>query len=102
MFEAGEYDHVFDVDMGDGIIRKLPFDNGSNPLEAADKFIIREGLPKGFIEQITTYLRDNSQPFPTRDHSNTKKGIPGMNPTFGTSAQKKSSLIPWKQELYFD
>jgi phospholipase A-2-activating protein len=28
MFPAGNYDHVFDVDLGDGIMRKLPFDNG--------------------------------------------------------------------------
>ena len=42
IFAAGEYDHIFDVDMGDGVIRKLPYDNGSNPLEAADKFVIRE------------------------------------------------------------
>ena len=31
LFEAGEYDHVFDVDLGDGLMRKLPFDNGDNP-----------------------------------------------------------------------
>jgi phospholipase A-2-activating protein len=42
LFEAGEYDHIFDVDMGDNVSRKLPFDNGSNPLEAAEKFLIRE------------------------------------------------------------
>jgi len=42
LFEAGEYDHIFDVDLGDNIMRKLPFDNGTNPLVAADKFVIRE------------------------------------------------------------
>lgn len=50
MFPAGSYDHIFDVDLGDGILRKLPFDNGANPLEAADKFILREGLHKAFCE----------------------------------------------------
>ena len=50
IFEAGEYDHIFDIDLGDGVYRKLPFDNGQNPSEAADKFIIREGLNKGFNE----------------------------------------------------
>ena len=30
MFPAGEYDHVFDVELGDGIMRKLPFNNGAN------------------------------------------------------------------------
>lgn len=50
LFPPGEYDHIFDVDLGDGVMRKLPFDNGSNPLEAADKFIIRESLHKSYVE----------------------------------------------------
>jgi phospholipase A-2-activating protein len=50
LFEAGEYDHIFDIDLGDGMFRKLPFDNGDNPLVAADKFLIREGLNKAYIE----------------------------------------------------
>lgn len=56
MFPAGEYDHVFDVELGDGVMRKLPFNNGDNTLVAADKFIIRENLPKGYIEQISKFL----------------------------------------------
>lgn len=50
MFEAGEYDHIFDIDLGDGLMRKLPFDNGGNPLESADKFIIRENLGRANVE----------------------------------------------------
>jgi phospholipase A-2-activating protein len=42
MFDEGEYDHIFDVDLGDGFNRKIPFDNGGNPYEAADKFVARE------------------------------------------------------------
>jgi phospholipase A-2-activating protein len=42
LFLAGEYDHVFDVELGDGVMRKLPFNNGANSLEAADKFCSRE------------------------------------------------------------
>jgi len=38
LFEAGEYDHVFDVEIGDGVMRKLPFNNGGNSDEAANKF----------------------------------------------------------------
>lgn len=44
LFEAGEYDHIFDVELGDGIMRKLPFNNGANRDEAASKFCHREGL----------------------------------------------------------
>lgn len=50
VFEAGEYDHVFDVDLGDGYHRKLPFNNGSNTLESAEKFIAREGLSRVNVE----------------------------------------------------
>jgi len=42
IFEAGEYDHIFDVELGDDIMRKLPFNNGSNQMEAAEKFCCRE------------------------------------------------------------
>lgn len=63
LFEAGEYDHIFDVDLGDNILRKLPFDNGSNPLVAADKFVIREGLHKAYCEQISQFIKQNSSNF---------------------------------------
>jgi len=52
VFAAGEYDHIFDVELGDGVMRKLPFNNGDNTLVASDKFMMREGLPKGYVEQI--------------------------------------------------
>lgn len=50
LFLAGEYDHVFDVELGDGLMRKLPFNNGANPYQAADKFMSREGLGRANVE----------------------------------------------------
>ena len=50
LFPAGEYDHIFDVDLGDGLMRKLPFNNGGNALDAADKFCSREGLSRVNVE----------------------------------------------------
>lgn len=73
LFEASEYDHIFDVDLGDGIMRKLPFNNGANPHEAADKFIIREGLSKGSVEQITAFIKKNSHNFVTKEDSERRK-----------------------------
>lgn len=52
LFPAAEYDHIFDVELGDDIMRKLPFNNGSNMLEAADKFLARENISRNNIEQI--------------------------------------------------
>ena len=62
MFAAGEYDHVFDVDPGDGVMRKLPYNNGSPYLETADKFCSREMLSRVNVEQISQFLRVNSLP----------------------------------------
>jgi phospholipase A-2-activating protein len=50
LFPAGEYDHIFDVELGDGLMRKLPFNNGANPYQAADKFMSREGLGRANVE----------------------------------------------------
>lgn len=67
------YDHVFDIELGDGVMRKLPFDNGQNPLEAADKFIIREGLNRAYIEQIANHIRNHSLPMATSDFAEQRK-----------------------------
>ena len=50
LFPAGEYDHIFDVELGDGIMRKLPFNNGAGFLESADKFCARENLSRVNVE----------------------------------------------------
>jgi len=50
LFKAGNYDHIFDVDCGDGVLRKLPFNDGSNIDEAANKFCIKENFSKIHIE----------------------------------------------------
>lgn len=55
-------------------MRKLPFDNGSNPLEAADKFILREGLHKAYVEQISNFIKNQSIPYVTSDNA-AKKGL---------------------------
>ena len=60
MFEAGEYDHVFDVELGDNIMRKLPFNNGDNAITSAEKFCAREGLGRANIDQIRTFISQHS------------------------------------------
>jgi len=67
VFPAGEYDHVFDVDLGDGLMRKIPYNNGTNALEAAEKFCARENLSRVNVEQIVNFLKQNASSFPTRD-----------------------------------
>jgi phospholipase A-2-activating protein len=77
LFEAGEYDHVFDVEIGDGIMRKLPFNNGANCLEAADKFCSREGT--------------NAKMFKTRDFDGVEAKKAEQNSKYGP----KASVIPF-------
>jgi phospholipase A-2-activating protein len=60
-FPAGEYDYIFDVDL-EGRKSVLPFNKGDNVLVAAEKFISREELHKGlYIDDITKFLRANTQ-----------------------------------------
>lgn len=59
-FDAGEYDHIFDVEDDSGIRKQLPFNDGGNPLEAAEKYCMREGMSKGNLEQIRKFLMQNA------------------------------------------
>ena len=56
-------------------MRKLPYDNGGNPLEAADKFIMREGLHRAYVEQISTFIRNNAIPYQTSNYAATRKQL---------------------------
>ena len=67
LFPAGEYDKVIDVDLGDGVFRKLPCNNGASYSEVSDKFCAREGLGRAYTEQIVAFLRQNTLPYKTRE-----------------------------------
>lgn len=64
MFKEGEYDYVFDVECGDGIMRKLPFSEGDNIDEASNKFCIKENFSKIHVEQIKEFLYKNTKTRP--------------------------------------
>jgi len=49
-FPSGIYDNIFKVDLGGGGEKSLPFNNGDNPMAAAETFIAREGISKSNIE----------------------------------------------------
>lgn len=61
-FPAGEYDYIFDVDLGNNTILKLPYSNTQNPLESAEKFLAREGLGRAYLQEITKFINDNAKP----------------------------------------
>ena len=62
MFAQGEYDYIFDVDFGDGRLLKLPYNNSQNPLEVAEKFVVREHLHREYIFQVESFINKNSKP----------------------------------------
>ena len=93
LFEAGEYDHIFEVEIGDGIMRKLPFNNGTSVDEAAMKFATREGFGRGNIEQITNFLRTNALSYPTRDLS---------KPSSGPEKKLELKSIPMRTSLFYE
>ncbi|CAK8542111.1 unnamed protein product [Lathyrus sativus] len=61
LFDGAQYDYVFDVDIGDGIpIRKLPYNRSDNAYDVADKWLLKEGLPLSFREQVVQFILQNS------------------------------------------
>lgn len=63
-FEPGNYDHIFDVQDESGIRKLIPFNDGGNPLQTAEKYIKRQGLTKAYVEQIRKFLIQNSSKVP--------------------------------------
>lgn len=94
MFPAGEYDHVFDVELGDNVMRKLPFNNGDNALVEAEKFCVREELGRNNIEQITGFIQQHSQNFRTRDVT--------ASPSTGTQVKANEPDNTMRTTLYYD
>ncbi|XP_015062220.1 phospholipase A-2-activating protein isoform X2 [Solanum pennellii] len=61
LLDGIQYDHVFDVDIGDGEpIRKLPCNRSDNPYDVADKWLLKENLPLSYREQIVEFILQNT------------------------------------------
>ncbi|KAH9302955.1 hypothetical protein KI387_014538, partial [Taxus chinensis] len=55
------YDYVFDVDIGDGEpIRKLPHNHGDNPYYVSEQWLLKEGLPMAYREQVVEFILKNT------------------------------------------
>ena len=71
-FKKGDYDFVFDVDF-EGKPLKLPFNKGDNVQETAEKFINRENMHRGYMNDVVEYLRKSSGVSGTTIHEEVKK-----------------------------
>eukprot|EP00930_Biecheleria_cincta_P097447 TRINITY_DN8915_c0_g1_i1.p1 TRINITY_DN8915_c0_g1~~TRINITY_DN8915_c0_g1_i1.p1 ORF type:complete len:761 (+),score=170.13 TRINITY_DN8915_c0_g1_i1:301-2283(+) len=61
IFKAGEYDFIFDVDMGPAHgMRKLPYNKGENPMVVAEAFCNREQISRENTDQIRRFIMQNA------------------------------------------
>ena len=65
IFPAGYYDYIFNIDIKDRGEKKLPFNRGSIPLEEAEKFVERERIHRVYVEEISSFIRNNLEQVPT-------------------------------------
>eukprot|EP00917_Polyrhabdina_sp_WS-2016_P026995 GHVP01057779.1.p1 GENE.GHVP01057779.1~~GHVP01057779.1.p1 ORF type:complete len:600 (+),score=108.96 GHVP01057779.1:485-2284(+) len=62
-FPAGNYDHVISVEVGEnGPMKKLPYNNGQDHMQVAEKFLARERLGKSYLMDIVNFLKKNTAP----------------------------------------
>ena len=59
-FESGRYDFVFDVELGETRMAKLPYNKGDNPLSVAEKFCSRESINKSNVTDIVAFIKKNA------------------------------------------
>lgn len=63
MFEGQEYDHVFNVDVDEGVVLKLPYNDSEEPYVAAQRFIHRHNLPQDYLDQVASFITKNSSEY---------------------------------------
>ncbi|KAI8644225.1 WD40-repeat-containing domain protein [Parasitella parasitica] len=63
VFEGKEYDYVFDIDIGAGPNGnlKLPYNVSENPYDAAQKFLMKNGLEQFFLDQVADFIIKNAE-----------------------------------------
>ncbi|CAD7931002.1 unnamed protein product [Amoebophrya sp. A25] len=103
-FPAGEYDYVFDVEVGEGgRTAKLPYNEGDNQLVTGEKFCAREGIHKSMLEQITQFLRQQTgsaggaNRAPTLEQRAGNGHTPAQNG--GTTGSSTSSSAPSRPKM---
>jgi len=62
LMSGKEYDYIWDVDVGDGINRKLGYNNSENPYATAQEFLDKNDMSRNFLEQVAQFIIKNSNP----------------------------------------
>lgn len=111
VLDGKEYDHVFDVDIGDGEpIRKLPYNRSDNPYDTADKWLLKENLPISYRQQVVDFILENTgqkafsfDPTFRDPYTGSNAYVPGdTSSKHAISAKPTFKHIPKKGVLVFD
>ncbi|PIN02311.1 hypothetical protein CDL12_25172 [Handroanthus impetiginosus] len=105
-----QYDHVFDVDIGDGEpMRKLPYNRSENPYDVADKWLLKENLPLSYRQQIVEFILQNTgqkdftpDPLFRDPYTGSSAYIPGAPSKLPDVSKPSYKHIPKKGMLVFD
>lgn len=60
MYEGKEYDFVFDIDVDEGKVLKLPYNRDQDPYTVAQKFIHDHDMPQVYLDQIANFIYKNA------------------------------------------
>lgn len=55
-----KYDVVINVDLGDGLTRKIGYNRGQNPWEVAQKFLFDHEIPQDYLDQVALFIQQNA------------------------------------------
>ncbi|MCL4124818.1 UNVERIFIED_CONTAM: hypothetical protein GTU68_054159 [Idotea baltica] len=61
LYQGREYDFVFDVDLDEGRVIKLPYNRGEDPWIVAQAFIHQHELPQDYLDQVANFITTNAK-----------------------------------------
>jgi len=92
IFPAGYYDYLFNIDIRGKGEKKLPFNRGSIPLEEAEKFVERETLHRVYVEEISSYIRQQLNSIPTYSVQTQLPPEPDFSSAFIQESKKEQKV----------
>ncbi|GAM20636.1 hypothetical protein SAMD00019534_038110 [Acytostelium subglobosum LB1] len=119
LLDGKEYDYVFDIDVNEGTMYKIGYNNGENPWTVAQEFLWKNDLDQSWLEEITKFLVRNAnapsnmtlgaaQPTYSDPFTGGSRYVPGSAPTHQPASTpsfaeiQPNNYIPQGVYTYFD
>ncbi|KAF9916886.1 hypothetical protein BX616_002534 [Lobosporangium transversale] len=103
LFDGIEYDHVFDIDVGEGLpTLKLPFNVTENPYTAAQAFLVKHELPQVYLDQVADFITKNARAVSQGEVAVTGDPLTGgsrYRPEQNTASSSLGSYNPWGNDV---